>query len=38
LQSAARAAGVLYARVNRARRAACIHALARELGLLGRAS
>lgn len=36
LQPAARHAAALYARVNRARRSACIHALARELGLLGR--
>lgn len=36
LQPAARQAAALYARVNRARRSACIHALARELGLLGR--
>lgn len=36
LQPAARQADVLYVRVNRARRSACIHAIARELGLLGR--
>ncbi|MBK6939547.1 MAG: hypothetical protein IPH13_04960 [Planctomycetes bacterium] len=35
LQPAARQAGALYARVNRARRSACIHAVARELGVLG---